>query len=303
MAPQCDVVIVVGSPNSSNSNRLREVARNLGRDAYLVDSADELEARVGRGQEARRRHRRRVGARGAGARGDPAPAGAGRAPRARAGRHRRARHVPAAARDQRFDVGPVSSAPLGGTKSQLHPLHALHGAARSAPPARTASPGSAPPAEARKASRHGRLPARPRGPRARARRYTRRAERRRSSRCPCRRGGYCRRCRAAAWPRGRAPAPGSSATASIATQRSRPRPRKPPPPRLPRCAAAGLTKRKRPAEAGRQRSSTTVSSASSRVHDALAGEARSSGELGLPNTGCLSSDVVTVVTTRPSGSR
>jgi len=44
MAPQCDVVIVVGSPNSSNSNRLREVARNLGRDAYLVDSADELRA-------------------------------------------------------------------------------------------------------------------------------------------------------------------------------------------------------------------------------------------------------------------
>ena len=42
MAPRCDVVIVVGSPNSSNSNRLREVARNLGRDAYLVDSADEL---------------------------------------------------------------------------------------------------------------------------------------------------------------------------------------------------------------------------------------------------------------------
>ena len=42
MAPQCDVVIVVGSPNSSNSNRLREVARNLGRDAYLVDNADEL---------------------------------------------------------------------------------------------------------------------------------------------------------------------------------------------------------------------------------------------------------------------
>ena len=42
MAPKCDVVIVVGSPNSSNSNRLRELARNLGRDAYLVDSADEL---------------------------------------------------------------------------------------------------------------------------------------------------------------------------------------------------------------------------------------------------------------------
>jgi 4-hydroxy-3-methylbut-2-enyl diphosphate reductase len=42
MAQKCDVVIVVGSPNSSNSNRLREVARNLGRDAYLVDSAEEL---------------------------------------------------------------------------------------------------------------------------------------------------------------------------------------------------------------------------------------------------------------------
>ena len=42
MAPQCDVVIVVGSPNSSNSNRLREVARNLGREAYLVDNASEL---------------------------------------------------------------------------------------------------------------------------------------------------------------------------------------------------------------------------------------------------------------------
>ena len=42
MAPRCDVVIVVGSPNSSNSNRLREVARNLGRESYLVDSAAEL---------------------------------------------------------------------------------------------------------------------------------------------------------------------------------------------------------------------------------------------------------------------
>ena len=42
MAPKCDVVIVVGSPNSSNSNRLREVAMNLGRDAYLVDRADDL---------------------------------------------------------------------------------------------------------------------------------------------------------------------------------------------------------------------------------------------------------------------
>jgi 4-hydroxy-3-methylbut-2-en-1-yl diphosphate reductase len=42
MAPQCDVVIVVGSPNSSNSNRLREVAENMGAHAYMVDRAADL---------------------------------------------------------------------------------------------------------------------------------------------------------------------------------------------------------------------------------------------------------------------
>ncbi|HUN67766.1 MAG TPA: 4-hydroxy-3-methylbut-2-enyl diphosphate reductase [Burkholderiales bacterium] len=42
MAPQCDVVIVVGSPNSSNSNRLREVAQNMGVQAYMVDNAADL---------------------------------------------------------------------------------------------------------------------------------------------------------------------------------------------------------------------------------------------------------------------
>jgi len=44
MSPQCDVVIVVGSPNSSNSNRLREVARGRGVPAYMVDSAEQLKA-------------------------------------------------------------------------------------------------------------------------------------------------------------------------------------------------------------------------------------------------------------------
>lgn len=43
MAPQCDVVIVVGSPNSSNSNRLREVAERMGVPAYLVDAPDMLQ--------------------------------------------------------------------------------------------------------------------------------------------------------------------------------------------------------------------------------------------------------------------
>jgi 4-hydroxy-3-methylbut-2-enyl diphosphate reductase len=45
MAPQVDVVIVVGSPNSSNSNRLREVAAHRGIPAYMVDRADEVDAR------------------------------------------------------------------------------------------------------------------------------------------------------------------------------------------------------------------------------------------------------------------
>ena len=44
MSPQVDVVIVVGSPTSSNSNRLREVARKLGTESYMVDSAEELQA-------------------------------------------------------------------------------------------------------------------------------------------------------------------------------------------------------------------------------------------------------------------
>ncbi|WP_374623229.1 4-hydroxy-3-methylbut-2-enyl diphosphate reductase [Pandoraea sp.] len=42
MAPQCDVVVVVGSPNSSNSNRLREVAEKMGVPAYMIDSPDQL---------------------------------------------------------------------------------------------------------------------------------------------------------------------------------------------------------------------------------------------------------------------
>jgi len=43
LAPQCDVVIVVGSPTSSNSNRLREVAQNLDVQAYMVDNASEID--------------------------------------------------------------------------------------------------------------------------------------------------------------------------------------------------------------------------------------------------------------------
>ena len=44
MSPQVDLVIVVGSPTSSNSNRLRELAQRLGTESYMVDSAAELRA-------------------------------------------------------------------------------------------------------------------------------------------------------------------------------------------------------------------------------------------------------------------
>lgn len=44
LAEKCDVVLVVGSPNSSNSNRLRELAERMGKAAYLVDNAEQLQA-------------------------------------------------------------------------------------------------------------------------------------------------------------------------------------------------------------------------------------------------------------------
>jgi Lhr-like helicase len=44
MSPQVDIVIVVGSPTSSNSNRLRELAERLGTPAHMVDAADDLQA-------------------------------------------------------------------------------------------------------------------------------------------------------------------------------------------------------------------------------------------------------------------
>ena len=45
MAPQCDLVLVIGSPTSSNSNRLREVAEKMGCEARLIGSAAELDER------------------------------------------------------------------------------------------------------------------------------------------------------------------------------------------------------------------------------------------------------------------
>ncbi len=51
LVAQCDAVVVVGSPNSSNSNRLREVAANVGVPAYLVDDANGLQAAWFSGKE------------------------------------------------------------------------------------------------------------------------------------------------------------------------------------------------------------------------------------------------------------
>lgn len=44
LALECDVVLVVGSPNSSNSNRLRELAERCGASAYLIDGPEDLQA-------------------------------------------------------------------------------------------------------------------------------------------------------------------------------------------------------------------------------------------------------------------
>jgi 4-hydroxy-3-methylbut-2-enyl diphosphate reductase len=96
MSPQVDVVIVVGSPTSSNSNRLREVARKLGTESYMVDSADELRPEWFEGRQPRRSDRRCIRARGAGPAGRRTPQGAGRGVGAQARRHRGNRQVPAA---------------------------------------------------------------------------------------------------------------------------------------------------------------------------------------------------------------
>jgi 4-hydroxy-3-methylbut-2-enyl diphosphate reductase len=42
LAARCDLVLVVGSPNSSNSNRLREIAEKLGTEAHLIDGPQDI---------------------------------------------------------------------------------------------------------------------------------------------------------------------------------------------------------------------------------------------------------------------
>ena len=65
MAAECDLVLVIGSQNSSNSQRLVDVARDLGADAHLIDNEAPGPRRVARGQARGRHHLRRERARGA----------------------------------------------------------------------------------------------------------------------------------------------------------------------------------------------------------------------------------------------
>ena len=71
MATHCDLLLVIGSKNSSNSNRLVQVTRELGTDAHLIDDVSEIDESVA-GGPARRRHlvgRQRAGGARAAARG------------------------------------------------------------------------------------------------------------------------------------------------------------------------------------------------------------------------------------------
>jgi (E)-4-hydroxy-3-methyl-but-2-enyl pyrophosphate reductase len=110
MSPQVDIVIVVGSPTSSNSNRLREVARKLGTESYMVDSADELLPAWFEGKAARGPDGRCLGARHPGAAGDRAHQGAGRGVGAQDAGHRGDREISAA---QRSAAGRTQRDPAG----------------------------------------------------------------------------------------------------------------------------------------------------------------------------------------------
>ena len=87
MAPHCDLVLVIGSRNSSNSNRLVEVAREHGADSHLIDSEEQVARGVAGGHARRRHHLGRQRARGA----RPAPGRLLPRPRHRAGRGVRGR--------------------------------------------------------------------------------------------------------------------------------------------------------------------------------------------------------------------
>ncbi len=67
MARECDLVLVIGSSNSSNSNRLVEVARDHGAESHLIDNETQVQEELARGQAHGRHLLRRERSRGAGA--------------------------------------------------------------------------------------------------------------------------------------------------------------------------------------------------------------------------------------------
>ena len=122
MAPQCDLVLVIGSRNSSNSNRLVEVAREYGADAYLIDNEDAGPRGVARGQARRRHHLRRQRARGA----RPAPRRLLPRPRHR-GRLGVRGHAGGRALHAAEDDPPGAGRAVGGACSHNARANVLHG--------------------------------------------------------------------------------------------------------------------------------------------------------------------------------
>ena len=75
VAHQADLLLVVGSENSSNSNRLVEVSTNLGTPSYLIDTADDIKPEWLNGKKNRGPHGRSIRAGNSGGAGGGVPEG------------------------------------------------------------------------------------------------------------------------------------------------------------------------------------------------------------------------------------
>ena len=106
LARECDLVLVIGSTNSSNSNRLVEVAREHGAASHLIDNHTQVEEEWLRGSRDRRHHLRRQRPRGAGREPGRALPRARRRRRLRAAHRPRGRPLHAAEEDPRRGRGP-----------------------------------------------------------------------------------------------------------------------------------------------------------------------------------------------------
>ena len=111
VAKDVDFILVVGSPNSSNSNRLVEVAKRSGVQAQLIDSAKDIDPAWLEGVAACRPHRRCIRSRSFGRTGEQSPRGnrLHRSARSRSNSRRRALHVAAGTGNDRSRPAPLSS--------------------------------------------------------------------------------------------------------------------------------------------------------------------------------------------------